>query len=191
MEKNYEILVIILSFVFIFILILFKRQNIKVKPARIGILGYRIFYTDQKEDKKRRKSNVIYSKILYSEKYDIQGKPDYIFKSIIGNKLVPVELKSGTISENNQFHEGDLMQLAAYFLIIEDVFGIKPKEGRLVYKNKMFIVKNTKKLRRQVLETVEDMRYMFDTGKGEKAKSSFVKCRYCMCRGTVCEFCKS
>jgi len=189
MITEYKILIICSVVLILPVLIAYKRTDISVKKSKIGIFGYKIFYTDQKEEKNKKKKNIIYSKILYSEKYDIQGKPDYIFKSFIGKRLIPAELKSGLISENNQFHQGDLMQLGAYFLIIEDVFGVRPKEGRLIYKNKMFIVKNTGKLRRQVLEAIEQMRDMLETGEAEEVKPSFVKCRYCMCRGTVCEYC--
>jgi CRISPR-associated exonuclease Cas4 len=99
-----------------------------------------------------------------------------------------VELKSGSISDDEIMpHQGDLIQLAAYFLIIEDVYGIRPKEGRLVYKNKMFIIKNTKKIRRLVEDTIDEMRQMLETGQAE-CEPSFVKCRYCLCRGTVCEY---
>jgi len=160
-----------------------------MKKSRIGITGCSILYTDQKEEKANKKENVVYGKILYSPKYNIQGKPDYVFKKWSG-QLIPMELKSGSISDNEMMpHAGDLMQLAAYFLIIEDVYGVRPKQGRLVYKNKMFIIRNTKHIRRQVEATIDDMRRMLESEQGV-CEPSFVKCRYCMCRGTVCQYCK-
>jgi len=79
------------------------------------------------------------------------------------------------------------MQLAAYFLIIEEAIGARPKAGYLRYKNAMFKVKNTARLRRKLLDVVADMREMLATGKG-RASPSFAQCRYCVARGTVCEF---
>jgi CRISPR-associated exonuclease Cas4 len=171
------------------VLILRPKQAIIMRKPKIGITGAKIFYTDQKEEKANKKEGIVYGKILYSQQYDIQGKPDYIFKKRSG-QLIPVELKSGSISDDETMpHQGDLIQLAAYFLIIEDVYGIRPKEGRLVYKNKMFIIKNTKAIRNQVEDTIDDMRQMLETGQGD-CEPSFVKCRYCLCRGTVCEYSK-
>lgn len=178
---------IILVIVLIIIYVFRPKQAIIIKRPKIGIMGARLFYTDQKEDKAHQKEGIVYGKVLYSATYDIQGKPDYIFKTI-GGQLIPMELKSGSISDDEIMpHQGDLIQLAAYFLIIEDLYGIRPKQGRLVYKNKMFIIKNTKKIRQQVENTLDNMRQMLETGQGD-CEPSFVKCRYCMCRGTVCEY---
>ena len=125
------------------------------------------------------------AKMLRSEKHDLRGKPDYIFKNIITRRIVPMELKSGEVADGP--HHGDIMQLAAYFLIIEEAMGARPKFGYLRYKNAMFKVKNTLRLRKALLATVADMREMLATGKGQ-ANPSFVNCRYCAARGTVCEF---
>ena len=53
----------------------------------------------------------------------------------------------------------------------------------------MFKVRNTRRIRKEVIKTVNSMRNMMKTGKGE-ANASFVNCRYCLCRGTVCKYCK-
>lgn len=161
--------------------------RIKKKRTKLGVAGYSVIYADQKAKTKKQQES--YGKLLYSAKYDIQGKPDYIFKSYMGNRLIPVEIKSGYIGDEDMPHRGDLLQLVAYFLILEDVFGVKPRYGRLVYSDYMFIIKNTDKLRKEVKGTLSSMRQMLKDGEGE-ANSSFVKCRYCICRGTVCEYCE-
>jgi len=124
------------------------------------------------------------NKLLHCEKHDLRGKPDYIYKSIITGRLVPMELKSGQV--DNAPNHGDLMQLAAYFLIIESHYGARPKKGFLRYKNAMFRVKNTRGLRKALLTVLADMRGMLETGEGQ-ANPSFVNCRHCVARGTVCE----
>lgn len=171
-------------FISIFILNLFAylvykliSPAIKMKKPKHGILGAHIIYSDENG-----------GKLLHSEKYELQGKPDYIFQTVLGRSYIPVELKSTTLKEGDHVpHEGDLMQLAAYFLIIEDVYGKRPKYGRLIYKNRMFIIKNTRALRKQVSGYLKEMRKMLKTGKG-MAQPSFPKCRNCVCRGTVCEW---
>ena len=124
-------------------------------------------------------------KMLRCEKHNLRGKPDYIFRNIITGRFVPMELKSGQVDDAP--HHGDLMQLAAYFLIIEDAMGVAPKKGYLRYKNAMFKVKNTVRLRKALLNVVADMRKMLVTGEGQ-ANPSFVNCRYCVAKDTVCEF---
>jgi len=123
-------------------------------------------------------------KLLRSEKYHLRGKPDYVYRNIVTGRLVPMELKSGE-GDNGPRH-GDLMQLIAYFLIIEDAMGKRPRVGFLRYKNAMFKVKNTARLRKALLAVVADMREMLETGHGQ-ANPSFVNCRYCAAKGTVCE----
>ncbi|HHX59813.1 MAG TPA: CRISPR-associated protein Cas4 [Epulopiscium sp.] len=153
------------------------RPAIAIKQPRHGIPGAQIIYSDEEDNT-----------LLVSEKYDLQGKPDYIFQTLLGGSYIPVELKSTKLKQDEYYpHEGDLMQLVAYFLIIEDVYGKRPKQGRLIYKNKMFIIKNTGSLRRQIKRHLKEMRRMIKTGKGT-ALPSFPKCRNCVCRGTVCEW---
>jgi len=125
------------------------------------------------------------SKLLHSEKYNLRGKPDFIFKSIVTGRLVPIELKSGKAAEMPR--HGDIMQLAAYFLIIEDTMERRPKKGYLRYKDAMFKIKNTARLRKAVTTIMNEMRQMLVTGEGA-ANPSFVNCRYCAANGTVCEF---
>lgn len=180
------IIIPILALLFIFSS--FLTPKIKKMPIRNVMIGYSLFYTDQKETNKRK--DVTYSKILYSKKYDIQGKPDYIFKKCIGGNLVPVEIKSGKIRDDLVPHKGDLLQVAAYFLLIEDIYGIKPKFGRLIYSDYMFNIKNTASLRKEVKRTLTRMRSMLKTGE-EYVNPSYATCRYCLCRSTVCQFCKN
>ena len=153
------------------------RPAIIMKQPKLGVPGAQIIYSDEEDNT-----------LLISERYDLQGKPDYIFQTLLGGAYIPVELKSTKLKEDECVpHEGDLMQLVAYFLIIEDVYGRRPKQGRLIYKNRMFMVKNTRKLRRQLSRHLKEMRQMINTGKGV-AEPSFPKCRNCVCRGTVCEW---
>ena len=160
------------------------KPNIQKLTARDDVRGYSLVYADQKQGKKHEED---FGKLLYSAKYELQGKPDYVFQSPFLKKIVPVELKSGEIDEEEMPHRGDLLQLGAYFLILEDVYGQKPPFGRIVYQDYMFEIRNTAKIRNEVLSTMKEMREMLQYGVG-KAKPSFATCRPCVCNGTVCEF---
>lgn len=151
----------------------------------------------QKKDKEElgvRRANLIYTdekgcKLLKASHYGLQGKPDYIFETWGLKKLIPLEVKSAVLKEDWP-HQGDLMQLIAYFLIIEEVYGKRPPYGKLVYKNKTFTVKNTKKMRKELLKTVKVMQQMLDGKVTPKVTPSFKHCKNCICQQTVCEWSK-
>lgn len=191
MNNSYNLIDILICIIFISIFILlvfslFDGNSIKkTKSKSLSPFGYYLFYTDQKELIK--KENVIYSKLLFSEKYNLVGKPDYVYKK--GKKFFPVELKSGTIGNSLIPHDGDFLQLIAYFLILEDVYGAKIKKGKLIYSDYSFIIKNTRKNKKLLLKTVKNMRTMLKTGKGTPV-CNFSHCKFCICKETVCEYYK-
>ena len=106
-------------FLFLFILInnFFRKDIKKVKP-KVHPFGYRLIYTDQKI---KHSNNVVVSKLLKSEKFGLQGKPDFLYRGFFG-KIIPVELKSGKIGDSYFPHTGDMMQLAVYFIIVDEVY---------------------------------------------------------------------
>lgn len=150
------------------------------KPPRF--LLWKVIYTDMYV--REKKDGITYGKILYSEKYELQGKPDIIYRHRITGEILPVEIKSG---QTDCPHNGDLLQVGAYMLIIEDIYNRTPKKTIILYKNNSFVVKNTHFMRNWVLETANKMRTMLETGE-EEAKPSFANCRNCVCDQTVCEY---
>lgn len=166
---------------------IFGSRPIVKKAPKQGIFGYFVRYADQAGMVSGKKED--FGKTLYSQRYDLQGKPDYIFQKYLGRRMIPVEIKSGSVGNALYPHNGDRLQLAVYFLIIEDVYGVKPKTGRLIYSDAMFIIKNTRRIRMEAASAIVNMRRMLRDGKGE-ATPSYAHCRYCLCRDTVCEFCE-
>ena len=186
--EYFYILYFLIGVLFLYVLtrLLFKRKKETFKKrynTNLPNKSYKLIYTDQKQTEK--KEGVTYGKILYSEKYDITGKPDYLYKK--GNDYLPVELKSGKIGEEDSPREKDLMQLVMYFLIIEDLYGVVPTSGHLIYSDAMFVVNNTKALRKRIKIILKEMREMLKTGE-QQANPSYINCRYCVCRETVCEY---
>ena len=178
-----------LTVIFIVVLIVLKlkflKKEIKKEKTSFKLKGWTMIYSDTRPDDKVE--SIEYSTLLKSEEFDIQGKPDFIFQN--KNMLMPVEIKSGSIKSEPLPHMGDLMQLAAYFVILEEEYGKKIKYGRLMYKDYMFTVYNTRKLRKELMHVLKDMRSMLD-GKKFKVKGDYLKCRHCVCHDTVCEFCE-
>lgn len=177
-------IMIVICLLLLLLLLKNRKPNIQKLTARDDVFGYALIYADQKQGGKGEED---FGKLLYSAKYELQGRPDYIFQSRFLKKIVPVELKSSEIDEGEMPNHGDLLQLGAYFLILEDVYGQKPPFGRIVYQDYMFEIKNTAKIRNEVLATMKEMRDMLEYGVG-KAKPSFAHCRPCVCNGTVCQF---
>jgi CRISPR-associated exonuclease Cas4 len=153
------------------------RPKYRIKNKReLGVKYASPIYSDEKG-----------TKLLVAPKQQLQGKPDYIFQTWFLKKYIPLEIKSGILKEDEP-HSGDVYQLAAYFLIIEELYGKRPPYGKLVYANKTFIIKNTYKIRKQLKYILTEMRNMLE-GKGSlQAEPSFIKCKHCVCKMTVCEF---
>ncbi|MGB9679260.1 MAG: CRISPR-associated protein Cas4 [Thermoanaerobacteraceae bacterium] len=159
-----------------------KRPFYKKMKRSIGFRGGKLIYLDKQMDVKQK--GIIYSKLLKSDRYGISGKPDYIYQ--VGDELIPLELKSSKIKEETPYYK-DVMQLVAYFLIIEETYGKHVKRGRIVYQNVMFEIYNRKFLKKQLLIMLDNMRKMENGVFFPEIQPSFSMCRFCPCRGTVCE----
>ena len=163
-----------------------SRKNVVVKKdTDYEMKGFKIIYADSSQD--IDDENIDTGRLLYSSKIDVQGKPDFVFKNSFTGSIVPVEIKSGNIKNEEMPHYGDLMQLVCYFYMVEEEFGRRPKYGKIIYKDYMFVIKNTGKLRKELVLITKRMRKML-VRNTEKTSSDYVKCRHCVCAGTVCEF---
>ncbi|OJV94688.1 MAG: hypothetical protein BGO39_23500 [Chloroflexi bacterium 54-19] len=101
---------------------------------------------------------------LFSATYGLTGKPDYVLQTKKG--LVPVELKP--TRQAAQPYESDIMQLAAYCLLLEDAWQEQPPYGLLRYQEKTFRIDWTAELRQDLLDLLDEMRelYTFPAYKG-------------------------
>lgn len=91
---------------------------------------------------------------LFSRRYLLTGKPDYIVAR--DEDLIPVEVKPRRSAEKP--YDSDILQLAAYCLLIEDKFGRTPPYGIIKYDQATFAIEYTPQLRRHLLDTMENMR---------------------------------
>lgn len=82
---------------------------------------------------------------LFSQRLKLVGRPDRIVRE--GKAYIPEEWKS-----SKRVTQGHRLQLATYFLLIEDVRGTRPPYGWVVLRDGTRVqVKNTEALRSEVL----------------------------------------
>jgi CRISPR-associated exonuclease Cas4 len=90
--------------------------------------------------------------VLYSERLRLVGRPDRIVRA--GGHLIPEEWKS-----SKRVSDGHRLQLGAYFLLIEEEYGVRPPYGVLVMGDGTRVeVENAAELRSRVLAIAELIR---------------------------------
>lgn len=183
MENFYYFSALFLVILIFLVIRNFSKIELKKTKIKFNEKRYKIFYQDSKSSDE----NIITNRLLVSKKYGLKGKPDFILRHNKKDLYIPIELKSGNIKDEIEPHLGDFLQLITYFILIEDEFGKKPKYGKLIYNDYMFIVPNTNKYKKQLLMTLKDMRALLKTGQADNCSTSFIKCKNCLCNNTVCE----
>lgn len=96
------------------------------------------------------------ARVLLSRRHGLRGKPDYLLDDGDGG-IIPVELKSGPMPRGRP-HRSHVMQLAVYFLLVEEDLRRYAHYGLIRYKNGEARIENTEDLRDELLEVVEEMR---------------------------------
>ncbi len=174
----------IFTLLLVFIIYIFHTST---KPSVIKSKGphkpffTKLIYTDTKSKKYD-------SSMLKSQKYGLRGKPDLIYKSLFTKKYYPIELKSGVLGKDVKTpRDGDLMQLCAYFFIIEEHYNCKVPYGKLIYKDTLFIVKNNRYMRRTFLKVINEMRN-FSENDNDFTLNKKV-CNSCYLKHILCTHC--
>jgi CRISPR-associated exonuclease Cas4 len=115
---------------------------------------------------------------LYSKRLIMAGKPDYLLNDQNGN-LIPVEVKSGYAPRSGRPHESHVMQLAAYFFLIEDVLQRPAPYGLIRYRNRTLQVANTDELRERLMEVIAQMRNLLAHGRPHRNHEQAQRCSRC------------
>jgi len=115
---------------------------------------------------------------LYSNRLLMVGKPDYMIRDKNGNPI-PVEVKSGDAPRAGQPYESHLMQLAAYFFLIEDVLQRSAPYGLIRYRNRTFRIANTDDLRARLMEVIAQMRRSMARGAAHRNHNQIQRCSRC------------
>jgi CRISPR-associated exonuclease Cas4 len=112
---------------------------------------------------------------LVSRRHGLSGKPDYIIER--GGRQIPVEVKPGRYA--TQPYDSDLLQLAAYCLLIEETSGQAPPYGILRYAEASFRLRYTPDVRAELLATLDEMRDLIEAEDAARSHSDPRRCAGC------------
>jgi CRISPR-associated exonuclease Cas4 len=114
-------------------------------------------------------------KPMFARRYALTGKPDYIVED--AGVTIPIEVKPNRTAPAPR--ESDVMQLAAYGLLIEEAYGMFPPHGLLKYRDAVFQIDFTDELRAQVLTLIDEMRRDLSALDVARSHSEAPRCRAC------------
>ena len=149
-----------------------KESTDEIIQSRYNIPEAKIIYTDLDKP----------AKPLFSKRFKVSGKPDYIVKS--KDKYIPIEIKSTAADKPYKSH---ILQLAAYCLLIEEKFNVAVEFGIIEYANgSQYRITYDVPLKFEVRKTLAAMRDYLKSGAVERNHESPARCRACSFR----EVCK-
>ncbi|MEJ2211450.1 MAG: Dna2/Cas4 domain-containing protein [Anaerolineae bacterium] len=137
-----------------------------------GLPAGRVTYADMGAWQRTERS-------LFSPEHRLTGRPDYLVQSRRG--VIPVEVKSGAAPP--QPHEGHVLQLAAYCLLVEEQEGRAPPYGIIKYADRAFEIDYTAGLRARLLETLDDLRDDLTRRDVPRSHDEAARCAACSYRG--------
>lgn len=112
---------------------------------------------------------------LLAPRAGLVGKPDYVIET--RGRLVPIEVKPGRHAAAP--YESDLMQLAAYCLLLEEALGQPPPYGLLRYAHHTFRLDYTPAVREALLALLEQMRADQRAADVARSHDQAARCRAC------------
>ncbi|MGQ9927025.1 MAG: CRISPR-associated protein Cas4 [Chloroflexaceae bacterium] len=107
--------------------------------------------------------------------YGLVGKPDYLIER--GRALIPVEVKPGRQAPHP--YASDLMQLAAYCLLVEETTGHAPPYGYLRYANATFRLIYTPAVRGRLVALLAEMHGLLDASNVARSHDDPRRCAGC------------
>ena len=114
-------------------------------------------------------------KPLFSRRYALTGKPDYIVEE--NGATIPIEVKPNRVAPAP--YESDVMQLAAYGLLIEETLGAHPAYGLLKYRDVVFQIDFTDELRAELIDLMDAMRRDLDAREVARSHAEAARCHAC------------
>jgi len=112
---------------------------------------------------------------LYAPRWQLAGKPDYLVR--VDGDTIPVEVKPGRRAGTP--YEGDVLQLAAYCLLVEENEGRPPPHGLLRYHDRTFRIPYDDALREHLIAVMDEMRRGLRSGPLPRSHDDPTRCRYC------------
>ena len=114
-------------------------------------------------------------KALVARRLGLVGKPDYLLE--VRGQVVPVEVKPGRRAAMP--YESDLMQLAAYCVLVEETTGTAPPYGLLRYAERTFRLDYTDRTRDELLALLDEMRDALDDDDCDRSHDDLRRCAGC------------
>ncbi len=114
---------------------------------------------------------------LLSKRYGLSGKPDYLLED--EDNLIPVEVKSGRAPRNGRPYQSHLMQLAVYFLLVEDVLRRPAPYGLIRYSDRRLRVANTGELREELFSVIAEMNVALTENSAQRSHDQARRCAGC------------
>jgi CRISPR-associated exonuclease Cas4 len=112
---------------------------------------------------------------LIARRYGLVGKPDYLMAR--GRELIPVEVKPGR--QAREPYLSDIMQLAAYCLLVEEASGVRPRYGLLRYAHTTFRIPFDARLRDKLVMLLEEMRLADQDVSAARSHDQPARCAAC------------
>lgn len=149
------------------------------------VLAFRQWTSVRKEKRTRGipEGLLVYSdlnvpaKPLYSPRFRLVGKPDYIVRH--KDRYLPVEVKSGGQPHPQHSH---VLQLAAYCQILEDISGEFVPKGILVYNTVPYTIAFDQQLRFELESVMNQMRESLRDGLLVRNHQEPGRCKRCSLR---------
>lgn len=116
--------------------------------------------------------------MLVSRRYGLRGKPDYLLEAEDEN-LIPVEVKSANAPTNGRPYRSHLLQLAVYFVLVEDVLERPVAYGLIRYRNRTLRIANTDELREDLFSVIDEMREVMVRGSAHRDHNQPRRCAGC------------
>ncbi len=118
------------------------------------------------------------SRVLRSARHGISGKPDYLV--VENGRIAPVEVKPTRESDRPWLR--DIVQLAAYCLLVEETHERFAGYGYLRYANRTFRIDFTHSMRDEVLRTANALRDDLDATDVDANHDDPRRCARCALR---------
>ncbi len=112
---------------------------------------------------------------LFSQRYGLTGKPDYVVQTSKG--LIPIEVKPTRTASAP--YDGDVAQLLAYCLLIEESTAHAPPYGLLRYRDHTFWVPYTPARRTELIQLLAAMRTDEHAHNVARSHQQTGRCRSC------------
>jgi CRISPR-associated exonuclease Cas4 len=119
---------------------------------------------------------------LYDRTLGLTGRPDYLVQN--GKHTIPVEVKSGQVSHAP--YDSHIFQLAAYCLLVESAFGVRPPYGILHYPNRTYAIDYTRQLETSLRALLGEIRSQERNKEVDRSHDQAARCARCGFR-SICD----